>query len=126
REARWAYYVAKLDKAAAATPTAVINGRPGAGGGGPPEFAPGKLKQYRGLIDPLLDKPAGAALQLSASRAGDKLTIAAKVSGVAKPGDKVRLRLAVAESVVRYRGGNGLRYHQCVVRGFGGSPDGFR
>src|SRR5207237_5585581 len=41
------------------------------------------------------------------------------------PGDKVRLRLAVAESVVRYRGGNGLRYHQCVVRGFAGSPDGF-
>ena len=26
---------------------------------------------------------------------------------------------------MRYGGGNGVRYHQCVVRGFAGSPDGF-
>jgi hypothetical protein len=26
--------------------------------------------------------------------------------------------------VVRYRGGNGLRYHHCVVRGFAGSAAG--
>ena len=26
---------------------------------------------------------------------------------------------------MRYRGGNGLRYHHHVVRGFAGSPDGF-
>jgi hypothetical protein len=76
------------------------------------------------LIDPLLDTPAGATLQLAATRSGDKLTITAKVSGLTKPSDKTRLRLAVAESAVRYAGGNGVRYHQCVVRGFAGSADG--
>ncbi|HEY1375970.1 MAG TPA: hypothetical protein VGF55_04215, partial [Gemmataceae bacterium] len=124
-QARWAYYLARMDRAAAATPTVVINGRPGAGGGGPPEFAAAKLKQYRALIDPLLDTPAAAQLQLTAQRSGDKLSITAKVSGLSKPGEKVRLRLAVSESAVRYRGGNGLRYHQCVVRGFAGPVEGW-
>jgi hypothetical protein len=104
---------------------AAINGRPGAEGGGGPEVAAIKLKQYRRLIDPLLDTAPGAALLITAARDGDKVTITAKVSGLAKPSDKVRLRIAIAETLVRYGGGNGARYHQCLVRGFAGSPDGF-
>jgi hypothetical protein len=122
-DARWAYYQAQLGNAPG-VPTAVFNGRPGAVGGGGADVAAIKLKQYRTLIDPLLDTPAGATLQLSAKRIGDKVTIAAKVTGLAKPGEKVRLRLALAETTVRYAGSNGVRYHQSVVRGFAGSPDG--
>jgi hypothetical protein len=122
-EARWAYYQARLGNTAG-VPTAIFSGRPGAVGGGGPEVAAIKLKQYRTLIDPLLETPAGAVLQLAAKRTGDRVTITAKVSGLAKPSDKLRLRLALAENVVRYSGGNGVRYHQCVVRGFAGSPDG--
>jgi hypothetical protein len=122
-DARWAYYQARLGNTAG-TPMMVINGKPGAAGGGPVEVAALKLKQYRALIDPQLDTAPAAVLQLAATRSGDKVTIAAKVSNLAKPSDKVRLRLAVAESVVRYAGGNGVRYHQFVVRGFAGSPDG--
>jgi hypothetical protein len=122
-EIRWAYYQPQLG-AAAGVPTAVFNGRPGAVGGGGADVAAIKLKQYRTLIDPLLDTPAGATLQLSAKRIGDKVTITAKVTGLAKPGDKVRLRLTLAETTVRYAGSNGVRYHQSVVRGFAGSPDG--
>jgi hypothetical protein len=120
-DARWKYYGGRPT---GGTPTTVIGGKADPTGGGAAEFSPAKLKQYRAMIDPRLDQPAGAAVQVSATRAGERLTITAKVSGVAKPNDKVRLRVAVAEAVVRFRGGNGLRYHQCVVRGFAGTPDG--
>jgi hypothetical protein len=85
----------------------------------------GKFKQYRGVIDPLLETPAGAKLQVSAKRDGDKVAVSAKVSDLARKGPKVRLRLALAEETVRYRGGNGIRYHHCVVRGFAGPAEGF-
>jgi hypothetical protein len=121
--ARWAYYRARLG-GSAGIPAFYVNGRPGAPGGGPAEVAAIKLKQYRALIDPQLDTAPAAALQLTAQRTGEKVTITAKVSGLAKPAAAVRLRLAIAETLVRYRGGNGVRYHQCVVRGFAGPPDG--
>jgi hypothetical protein len=123
-EARWAYYQTRLG-ATAGVPTAIFNGVPNAAGGGPVTVAAIKLKQFRLLIDPLLNTPAGAALQVLAKRDGDKLNITAKVGALAKPSDKIRLRIAIAESVVRYQGRNGLRYHECIVRGFAGSPDGF-
>jgi hypothetical protein len=121
--ARWAYYQARLG-GAAGIPAYFVNGKPGAPGGGPAEVAATKLKQYRALVEPQLDTAPAAALQLSATRTGEKITVTAKVSGLAKPAESVRLRLAVAETVVRYRGENGLRYHQCVVRSFAGSADG--
>ena len=121
-EMRWTYY---QGKPTGGTPLTVISGRPDPTGGGRPEFAAAKLKQYRSLIDPVLNLPAGAVLQISATRAEDKLAITAKVRNLIRIGDKLRLRIAVAESVVRYRGGNGLRYHECVVRGFAGSVDGW-
>jgi hypothetical protein len=122
-EARWNYYLPRLGNTAG-PPTSIFCGRPGAIGGGDAAVAAIKLKQYRTLIDPLLDTAAGASLQLSATRNGDKVIVTAKVGGLAKPSDKVRLRLAIAESTVRYAGGNGVRYHQNVVRGFVGSPEG--
>jgi hypothetical protein len=122
-DARWAYYQARLG-GAAGIPTAFANGRPGAPGGGDFGVAAIKLKQYRALIDPQLDIAAAANLRLAANRDGDKVSITATVTGLTKPSDKIRLRIVLAESVVRYRGSNGVRYHQCVVRGFAGSPDG--
>src|SRR5205085_6147296 len=65
-----------------------------------------------------------ARLTLTAARAGEVVTAKAAVANLAKPGPKVRLRMALVESVVRYRGGNGIAYHHCVVRGFFGSPEG--
>lgn len=121
-EARWSYY---QGRPGGGTPQTFVNGRPDPGGGGRAEFATAKLKQYRSQIDPWLDTPAKAGLQLSTKRDGDNLSVTAKVSGIARPGDKVRLRLAVAETVVRYAGRNGLRYHHLVVRGFAGAADGW-
>lgn len=124
-ETRWHYYAARIDKASAATPSLFINGKLDPNGGGPAETSSVRLKQYRAAIDPFLDKAPGATLQLDVKQNSDKLAIVTKVTGLARPSDKIRLRIAIAEPLVRYRGGNGVRYHQCVVRGFAGSPDGF-
>ncbi len=48
----------------------------------------------------------------------------AAIGGLDKPGDKVRLRLALVEDWVRYRGGNGLPYHHRVVRALPGGAKG--
>jgi hypothetical protein len=120
-EARAKYYGSKIE----GTPTAFFNGQPGGEGGGQARAAEAKLKQYRGVNDPLLETPSFAKLQVTAKRDGDTVTVGVRVTDLARRGEKVRLRLALAEETVRYQGGNGVRYHHCVVRGFIGSADGF-
>jgi hypothetical protein len=107
------------------TPTIFFNGKRDETGGG--RIAQAKLKYttYRETIDDLLEKEAGAKLQLSASQKGSDINIKANVADLAKPGDKVALRFALIEERVRYQGGNGLRFHHCVVRAFPGGAKGF-
>jgi hypothetical protein len=119
---RAAYYRV-MDKG---TPVTFFNGKEAAGGGGlNPAAARTKFGQYKAAIDPQLETPPAARLRVTAQRAGDNLSVSAAVSDLVRPGDKVRLRLALAEETVRYRGGNGIRYHHCVVRGFIGPAEGF-
>jgi hypothetical protein len=119
-EARQEFY----GKAIRGTPTIMFNGKPGAGGGGGLDAAEGKFADYQIIIDPLLEKPAAAALEVKAIRKGDKIHIQAKANGLEMPGPKVRLRLALVEDWVRYRAPNGMRYHSRVVRALPGGPDG--
>jgi hypothetical protein len=107
------------------TPSAFVNGKPIADAGGPAQRAVERFTQYRKLIDTPLELPAMAKVGVTAARAGDRLTVRAKVSELAKPGERMRLRLFVAEEVVRHSGGNGVRYHHMVVRGAAGAPGGF-
>jgi hypothetical protein len=99
------------------TPAAFVNGKTVDDAGGPAGVAVQRFAQFRRLIDPLLELPALAKLDLTAARNGDKITVRAKVSELVKPGERMRLRIFIAEDVVRYRGGNGVRYHHAVVRG---------
>jgi hypothetical protein len=105
------------------TPATFFSGKAIAGGGGPARAAEAKYKEYSTAIDPLLEKPAGVKIQLTANRDGGKLVISAKATDLAKPG-RVSLRLALAEERVRYPGGNGVRYHHCVVRALPGGVKG--
>jgi len=98
------------------TPAAFVNGKTIDDTGGPAGVAVQRFTNFRRLIDPLLELPAFAKLNLTAARDGDKITVQAKVSELVKPGERVRLRIFLAEEVVRYRGGNGVRYHHAVVR----------
>ena len=108
------------------TPTTLFDGKKEAGGGGPIANAEKKYDEYREIIDKLLEEPAKATVAVNAERHGDSINIHAKVSDLAKPGNKMRLRLAVVEESIRYAGGNKLRFHHMVVRTMPGGVDGFK
>jgi hypothetical protein len=105
-------------------PTILFNGKAGAEGGGDTDDAPEKYEEYQTAINPLLEKDAEGAIKLSASRKGDKIKITAEVSGLARTGDDVRLRLALTEDEVAYKGGNGISRHHHVVRHMPGGEGG--
>ncbi len=119
-EARAGFY----GKLIQGTPTVLFNGRPGAPGGGGKDGAAAKFKEFRQVIDPLLEKPLAVKLEARALRQGDKIHIRALAHGLQKPDAKVHLRLALVEDWVRYKGRNGLSYHSRVVRALPGGPQG--
>ena len=106
------------------TPATFFNGKLGAAGGGGNEEASEKYDEYLAAIDPLLEREAEAKLTLSAKRKGDKITLEAGVSGIAKPSDDLRLRVVLVEKEVAYKGRNGLPTHHHVVRHMAGGDAG--
>jgi hypothetical protein len=117
-EARQEYY--GLDS----TPMLLIDGKVGPEGGGRKEDAEDKYDEYRNAIGPLLEAPAKAKLRAAALRKGDKIDITAEVTDLESPGEKVRLRLALVEDEVQYKGGNQLPTHHRVVRALPGGQAG--
>ncbi len=115
-DARFDYYADAYAKKVRGTPTNLFNGKLDATGGGAREDAAEKYKEYVGVVNKMLEAPETIKLTATAVRTGDKIAITAKVSNLDKPGDKVRLRLALVEDWVRFKGGNGLQYHHRVVR----------
>jgi hypothetical protein len=119
-EARLRYY----EQEVRGVPTVLLDGAPQEALGGPVDAAPALAQEFRKAIDRLLEKPAGAKLTATAVRKGNKIDITATASEVAKPGDALRLRVALVEEEVRYAGGNQLRIHHHVVRAFPGGAGG--
>lgn len=119
-EARAKFYGDEVE----GTPTILFNGKLNskASGGGGLDDAKEKYQDYREIINTLLAKTTAVKLQAEASRKGDKIDIRASASDV--PGDKVRLRLALVEEVIRYPGGNQMRFHHHVVRDMPGGAEG--
>ena len=118
-ESRASYY----EKFVEGTPTILFNGQPAAPGGGGIDDGKEKYKEYRDVIEPLLEKAAAATLQVKATRKGNVITIKASVADLAAAGPKTKLRMALVEDWVRYRGRNGLSFHHRVVRALpGGAP----
>jgi hypothetical protein len=106
-------------------PAAIFNGKVGGESGGPVSVARQKYAQFRDAIEPLLEQDAKAKLDLTAERKGNSVAIKATFADLAKTGEGIRLRLALTESQVRYPGGNGVRYHQHVVRMMPGGTKGY-
>jgi hypothetical protein len=99
----------------------------GKGGNAREGSATEALDEYeadRTALEPLLEVPASCELKVRASRKGNKVEITAEVAGLAKTGDNVRLRLALVEEQVAYKGSNGLAVHHHVVRAFPGGAEG--
>lgn len=106
------------------TPNILFNGKPEVPGGGGIPQAQEKYNAYRAVIESLLETTAPAKIKAAVQRKGDKLDITAEVSDLEKPGEKVRLRLALVEEQIRYTGGNQLRFHHRVVRALPGGAAG--
>lgn len=106
------------------TPSIFFSGKMDETGGGSANASKVKYGTYRETINEILEKPAGAKLQLSAVKKGGDINIKANVNDLATPGEKTTLRFVLTEDRVRYQGGNGLRYHHNVVRGFPGGVKG--
>jgi hypothetical protein len=121
---RWEYYADAYPKKIRGTPVNLFNGKVEGKGGGDREEAPDKYKEFCEVINKLLETPDTLKLSASAVRTGEKIAITAKVQNLDKPGDKVRLRIALVEDWVRYKGSNGLQYHHRVVRAFAGGAEG--
>jgi hypothetical protein len=108
-----------------AVPGILLNGKPlqlrGAGAAG----AKPTYNGLRKLIEESLEKPATAKVAVSVAK-DDKgnFTAKANVSDLEKPGDKVFLRFLLVEERIRYVGGNGVRFHQNVVRAMPGGSKG--
>jgi hypothetical protein len=119
--ARQGYYGPEIG----GTPTVFFNGKVLPGGGGGMANALGKYKEYRKTIDPSLEKEKQADIKLTATRTSDevKITASAKVEGGSKDA-RPKLRLVLVEESIRYPGGNNLRFHHNVVRGFPGGVEG--
>jgi hypothetical protein len=106
-------------------PTCFLDGKPTKPLGGNKARGQNSYESLRTEIDEALETETTTALKLAAERNGDKIDITAEVSELKKPGEKVRLRIALVEEVVRYPGGNGQRLHHQVVRALPGGADGF-
>jgi thiol-disulfide isomerase/thioredoxin len=106
------------------TPTAVFDGKASPGGGGRLADSRESYTLFREAVETMLEKNAGAKIELAATRQGSDINIKANVSDLAKTGDKIRLRFVLVEERIRYAGGNGQRYHHCVVRSFPGGVKG--
>ncbi len=110
-EARLRYYVGEEGS----TPTIAFNGKRGAAGGGDRFDALEKYDDFLEVINPLLEQPTKAMLKANAVRKGNKVEISAEARDVAVP-DTVRLRLALVEESIEYKGTNGIPDYHNVVR----------
>lgn len=130
------------------TPSTFFNGQADAGGGGGMANAESKFGQYREVIDRQLAGKKQGKIELDVKRSGDNIVVTARAQARLpdqpadekagdkadeKAGDKadektkqpqLRLRLVLIEEAIRYVGGNQLRFHHHVVRGFPGGVEG--
>ncbi|OAI54805.1 hypothetical protein AYO44_03005 [Planctomycetaceae bacterium SCGC AG-212-F19] len=119
-EARRRYYADDIE----GTPTIFFNGKAQDFGGGGFDEAQERYEQYMEGLAPILEKAARVKLKASAKQKADKITITAEASDLDEPGEKMRLRLALVEEEVKYKGGNRLPHHHAVVRALPGGAAG--
>jgi thiol-disulfide isomerase/thioredoxin len=123
-KARMDYYGSEI---VGGTPTSIIDGDDYSVGGGPAAAASGRFGLYAWSIERALQAAPAVTLDLQASRRGRTVSARATVNpakGVSLEGRRLRLRLALAEKVVHFTGGNGVAEHRMVVRSLLGGPDG--
>jgi hypothetical protein len=113
-EARMRYYFGMRE---AGTPTIFFGGKDLAPGGGDEFDAPEKYEDYVEAINPLLEQAGNGVLKATAKQTGSKVEITAEASQVDVKSDaNIRLRVALVEDKIDYKGGNGVPEYHHVVR----------
>ncbi len=106
------------------TPTAIFNGNTVIPSGGNKLAAKSKFFLYSDVIERQLKIPSPVAISLSSSIKKNILTI--KVDAIiTSKNNKLKLRIALVEDEVYYKGSNGIDRHKFVVRKMVKSTDGF-
>jgi len=122
--ARMDHYSKAFPNDVGGVPTTLFNGKPEGGGGGGMGASEEKFKEFREIIDPILEKKTDVTINAKASRSGDALELEAVVGGITDVSDNLKLRMLVVDETVHYVGGNGIRFHHNVVRAMPGGADG--
>lgn len=106
------------------TPSLYINGRDFPGAGGFLQHVDAMYKRLRDEVDPTLKEKVPLKINLTAKAANNLVTITAKAGGMEKFPDTIRLRLVLAEDKIAFPAGNGIRFHEMVVRTMPGGVEG--
>jgi tetratricopeptide (TPR) repeat protein len=107
----------RLYYAVTGVPTMNVDGALGRRGGGARENTPGTYTAYISSIDKALQKAPTAVVGVQATRAGTKINVTAKASGLPADAANLRLHIVLAERHLAFSGENGIRHHAMVVRG---------
>ncbi len=114
------------------TPTAIFGGNTVITSGGNKLMAKNKFYLYSDIIERQMKNPTSVSIKLSASLKNDVLTIKASAETapkahqpLAEKNKKLKLRIALVEDEVFYKGTNGIEHHKFVVRKMIKSHDGF-
>ena len=116
-EVRRKYY------AVTGVPTFEVDGVSRVGGGGRDNTGT-VYKNYMGMIEKAIEKPAAASVSVSATTDGSTVKVRARVSDVKGDAKDLRLQLVLAEHELRFAGENGIRFHPLVVRDVAGENHG--
>jgi hypothetical protein len=95
------------------TPSTFFDGEAKRGGGGSRSMAGDKFKEYKSEIDPKINEAPAVKLQVSASKAGDVVTVECGFDKVV-PGADYNVVLVQGEE--KSKGSNGILFHKHVVR----------
>jgi thiol-disulfide isomerase/thioredoxin len=118
-EARAAFYGDDVE----GTPTLFLNGTVGPAGGGRTDDAQARYDEFTAALNPLLEKGPRAGLKAKAALKDGKVAVDVEAD-VEEPGEHIKLRIALVEEEVAYKGTNGIEKHHCVVRAFPGGAEG--
>ena len=91
-------------------------------GGGGRDRTQAVYDAYTSRIEKALETAAKADVKVSATGAGDAITVTADVSNLPADAKDLRLHLVLAEKHLSFGGENGIRFHPVVVRAVAG-PD---
>ena len=106
------------------TPTAIFDGTVIVPSGGNKLAAKSKFLLYSEVIERQLETPSSVEILLTSKLKKNSLTIKAEAFAISK-NNKLKLRIAIVEDEVFYKGSNGIEQHKFVVRKMVKSADGF-